>query len=145
MWGLIGRKDLTIKNIRRAFYALIIAFFIVSSLPLGVPMFSVPVGPFYFRSDHLIHMFIYFCITFMGVIVYSRAERKKAILFFIGIFVFAIIEEGHQMLVPGRDMSKGDLLFDFVGIGGAIIVHWILNRTNQLSWIVQEKSETKAS
>lgn len=103
-------------------------------------MFSIPIGPFHFRSDHLIHMCLYFAMAFAGVIVYSDASRQKRILFFVGIFVFALLEEGHQHWIPRRDMSKGDLLFDYVGILSAIAIHWILKRTNHLNWITREKS-----
>jgi VanZ family protein len=70
----------------------------------------------------LLHLLIYFFLGFL----FSRSFRtdkeksvfSRVVLISLMVITYGVLDEIHQMAVPGRDASVGDVIAD--GIGGVI-------------------------
>jgi VanZ family protein len=86
-------------------YALI---FLLSSLPAG----SLPSG----IPDFIPHFLEYAALAFFFVQVFRRPEQLPAMaLAFFLIAILAILDEWHQLSVPGRVCSLLDWAYDLAG------------------------------
>ncbi len=85
-----------------------------------LPGFTVSIYDFIFKKAA--HMFVYailYLLLFRAYLVTqsSHANSKKQYLIPIALgLVYAITDELHQSLVPGRHASPRDLLYDSLGM-----------------------------
>ncbi|MCS5423161.1 MULTISPECIES: VanZ family protein [Psychrilyobacter] len=63
----------------------------------------------------LAHLGIYMFLGFSVVLSFSIVDRKTLLLVFLGIFIFACIDELHQTFIPGRGGQFSDVLIDCAG------------------------------
>ena len=106
------------KSLSLIFLILIaIEIFYVSSLSFsgGSGGFSI--------TPTIYHAVVFFLFTFFAL----KSTNKIIIPILIAIF-YAILDEVHQIFVPGRSPSIGDVLIDSVGIFAAVIVYWLAFR-----------------
>ncbi|RLD13355.1 hypothetical protein DRI50_07350 [candidate division KSB1 bacterium] len=92
-------------------------------------------------EDKIVHFLIFGILGWLlvrGMIMEStKWIRRNA--YFIAVlvgFLFALSDEWHQSLVPGRDASVGDLLADILGIAFFIWYFYQKQRRKDLSTIL---------
>ena len=84
---------------------------IISSIP-DVPVNTrVETNALSFRLDYLLHFVAYTVIAFL----FGKAYYPS-LFGFVLLARFALLEEGHQLLIPGRTFNPVDLWFDLLGI-----------------------------
>ena len=93
----------------------IIIFYVSSlSFPNGTP------GPEFYLKPIMYHFTIFFLLSFFLLISLIKGEKNKLILLLVfGILIsifYGILDELHQLFVPGRDSSVADALTDSAGI-----------------------------
>lgn len=110
------------------FWLWTIALFTGTSLPGS----SITLPDFQF-SDKFAHFFAYAGVGFLlrRLIPHLRAEFWKKsytnISITIGVFM-GIIDELHQIFIPGRDASLGDLLADIIGVVLGIFIYYLAKK-----------------
>jgi len=113
-------------NYHKIFFFFLIAIIIVSSIPnLSTPKIAIT-HRFTIRMDYIFHLFEYFCFV-SSFLLWQIQERKKHnltyFLFAAVLFVlFALIEELHQQIIPGRVCNPIDFIYDCLGIFLAFII-----------------------
>lgn len=76
----------------------------------------------------LYHVPLYAGLGFFILQAISRGQALaahqwgRAAFTFVAAGLFAMLVEGHQFSVPGRDWSFGNLLLDLAGVAGLLIV-----------------------
>lgn len=114
-------KDITVKQIITAylppiFWASIIFIF---SSQATLPGFSESVYDFVLKK--FAHIFVYlvlYLLVFRAVHTTIKKEYTKTILFLpiLICFLYAISDEFHQSLVPGRYATLRDIAYDMLGV-----------------------------
>ena len=99
------------------FWVLSIA--IVSSIP-HLPTAKIDTGRIEIRLDYLIHFLEYGALIFLTLLSFIRKDfllsLKKYILITIAVIIFALADEFHQKLIPGRTFNPKDLMSNITGI-----------------------------
>jgi len=102
----------------------VLMIIIVSSIP-SIPTLKVHTARSVIRLDYLIHFFEYGLLTFMAFLHFVSSEfrlnYKKIILITVSIILFAVIDELHQKLIPGRSFNVKDIISDIAGILAAVV------------------------
>jgi len=111
-----------------------VAIFGFSAIP-GIGIIRIPL-----RVDKLIHGSIYFILcllvwrAFFYQVRYPRVQRRAILWAFFFSCLYGIIDESHQVLVPGRTPDVYDAVAD--GTGALVFVlfyWWVLRRRVQPS------------
>lgn len=132
------------KKLRIIFVTLLFLLIIVSSLPIdGLGASRSFFGLFTYRADHVVHFCIYAFVSYLGFSAFGNGKKvKHLLLLFIGLLIFALLEEGHQKWIPLRDASWGDYFFDVLGIIagtiGFFLFQWV-QKIRYLKTIPQKK------
>ena len=94
-----------------------------------IPVETIP--RLFDTQDKLEHFFAYFILSILLMLSFSiqsrflSIRRNAVLVSVIAIFLYASIDEIHQMLVPGRYCDVYDWLFDIVGgISGILIISY---------------------
>ncbi len=111
-------------------YLPLILYWILLFTLTSLPSQSVPsVGV----NDKLEHMLAYFGLSFLLylALVFQKRSimlRNNAVLFtLLIIFVYSILDEVHQLIVPGRSCEFLDFLADMVGgIVGLLVIKFVI-------------------
>jgi VanZ family protein len=92
---------------------------IVSSIP-NIPTLKIHTARSEFRLDYLMHFCEYGFLAFLAFLSFAGSELrmslKKWILITLGLILFAVLDEFHQKLIPGRSFSIKDILSNITGI-----------------------------
>src|SRR2546428_1573893 len=101
------------------------AIFVSSSYPVPETVARVP--------DKGLHFAAYFILGFLYGNAFttgfqSRLKLRHVVWATALSTAFGALDEWHQNLVPTRDMSAADVLFDGIGSAGAAIVCWLATR-----------------
>jgi VanZ family protein len=109
-----GKKDITLET--AVFYWLLTVcymglIFYLSSLH-NIPLPSLPRN-----FDKIIHMCAYIPLAYMFYLALRKSGINKYTFVLALIFasIYGVTDELHQVIVPGRDASAGDLLADALG------------------------------
>lgn len=103
---------------------------IVSSIPyLTVP---VPDRLAPDKAAHFLEYMIFSCF-FCLFLFYSRKSEKRIFTLTILLVAFALLDEFHQMFIPGRAFSWYDFGADFLGIISGWSILYIMNRKRETS------------
>jgi VanZ family protein len=109
----------------------LLTMIILSSLP-NIPTLKVHMAKSEIRLDYLLHFCEYGVLTFMTFLSFAGNEFKisytKIILIAASLILFAVLDELHQKLIPGRTCSVKDMASDVMGVITAIIFTIILFR-----------------
>jgi VanZ family protein len=114
-----------------AFMVLIIAIITVSSIP-SVPTLKIKTAHSSIRLDYLIHFCEYGALTFLALL--WRAEKDFSVnlsnfLFLTSfLMLFAIADEFHQKLIPGRTFNVKDIASNLLGVAAALVFCLIIFR-----------------
>ncbi len=104
--------------------AWLIAIFTVSSIP-RIPTLKIHISHSEIRLDYLIHFCEYGILAFMAFLSSAgngfRLNYKRLILITLSLCIFAVIDEYHQKLIPGRSFNVKDILSNISGILTALI------------------------
>jgi VanZ family protein len=104
--------------------AWVLAIIFVSSNP-SIPTLKIHTAKTEIRIDYLIHFCEYGILAFMAFLSFAGNEYKmssgKLILITLGLILFAILDEFHQKLIPGRAFNTKDILSNILGILAALL------------------------
>ena len=97
---------------------------ILSSIP-NVPTLKIHTARYVFRLDYLMHFGEYGLLSFLAFIYFAENEfrigYRKVIIIASCIILFAVLDELHQKLIPGRTYSTRDIMSDVTGVAAAIV------------------------
>lgn len=122
---------------RRAWWMVVVwvAFVeVLTSLPgSALPSVSVP-----FRIDWVAH----FCLYGMLGLLLARAAREslwpwqRLVLVALAISAFGVLDELHQLFIPGRSAEVGDWLMDTAGSATGIVAFTVTMRFDFWRWLI---------
>lgn len=102
----------------------LLTIIIVSSIP-SIPTLKIHTAKSEIRLDYLMHFCEYGLLTFLAFLYFASSEYrfnyKKFIYITISIILFAIIDEFHQKLIPGRTFNVKDIYSNISGIVASVI------------------------
>ena len=91
----------------------------LSSLP-NIPTLKIHTSKAEFRLDYIMHFCEYGFLTFLTLLSFAGNEFKikfiKVILITSSLMFFAILDEYHQKLIPGRSYSIRYILSNLSGV-----------------------------
>lgn len=129
MLAFINQNKSTLRII---FWLWLIFIAVVSSLP-NIPTQKINIWDEPFRLDYLEHFGVF--VLLMGVFVLWKSDEsgffslKKQLIFVLGILVFAVVDELHQLWIPGRSYNPLDLIYNLLGcITALFLTRYILKR-----------------
>jgi len=98
-------------------WVVLIVFF--SSLP-NTPKLKIDIPSFEIRIDYLLHFFEYFILAFLAMVTFNTVSGPgrpgRIAVIIIMLALFALADETHQLLIPGRSFNLTDLLSNFAGL-----------------------------
>jgi len=104
--------------------AWIVAIVTVSSSP-SIPSLRIHTEKTDIRLDYLIHFLEYASLAFLTYLAFAgkdfRIPAVRYLLFTSCLIIFAIADESHQILIPGRTFNPKDLLSNLAGIAGGLV------------------------
>jgi len=91
----------------------------LSSLP-NIPTLKIHTSKAEFRLDYIMHFCEYGFLTFLTLLSFAESEFRikflKVIIITSCLMFFAILDEYHQKLIPGRSFSLKDILSNLSGV-----------------------------
>lgn len=110
----------------------------VSSIP-SLPTLAIETERSVIRLDYLIHFIEYGIMLVLALMAFSDRlfgiQTRKFVIVTVGIVLFAIIDEFHQKLIPGRSFNVKDIMSNVAGIMAGVIFFLVLagliRRNNQ--------------
>jgi VanZ family protein len=97
----------------------VITIIIVSSIP-NIPTLKIHTAKHEIRLDYLMHFCEYGVLTFIAFLSFAGREFKigyrKELLIAISLILFAVLDELHQKLIPGRSYNIKDIMSNVTGI-----------------------------
>jgi VanZ family protein len=118
----------------------LLTIIVFSSIP-SLPTLKVHTARSEIRLDYLIHFFEYGLLTVMAFLSFVNSEfrlnYKKIILITISITLFAVIDEFHQKLIPGRSFNVKDIISNVAGILAAAVFCLLVFR--KISGVVEKE------
>lgn len=73
--------------------------------------------------DKLAHFTVYFVLSFFIYMMnYDKSYQQNRRLLFWTMLIMPLLDELHQIPIPGRYFSYYDLIADFLGIIGIILI-----------------------
>lgn len=97
---------------------------IVSSIP-NIPTLKIHTARSEFRLDYLLHFCEYGILSFMSFLSFAEKQfkinYKKFMMITVSLVLFAILDELHQKLIPGRAYSIRDIASNVTGIMAAVV------------------------
>jgi VanZ family protein len=99
--------------------AWLLTIIIISSIP-NIPTLKIHTARTEIRLDYLMHFCEYGVLTFIAFLSFSGKEfqinYKKIGLIAVSLILFAILDELHQKLIPGRSYNIKDIMSNVTGI-----------------------------
>ena len=112
--------------------AWVITIIIVSSIP-NIPTLKIHTAKREIRLDYLMHFCEYGVLTFIAFLSFAGREFKigyrKVLLIPISLIIFAVLDELHQKLIPGRSYNIKDIMSNVTGIVTVIIFTMFMFRS----------------
>ena len=122
--------------------AWIIIILVVSSMP-SIPTLKIQTAKSEIRLDYIIHLGEYAVLAFLAFLTYSGNEYssgiKKFSIIFISLVAFAVLDEFHQKLIPGRSFNVKDIESNIAGIiVASVFCIWIFRIIRKRSLIMRD-------
>ena len=109
----------------------LLTIIIVSSIP-NIPTLKIHTARAEIRIDYLFHFIEYGLLALMAFLTFApndfKLKGKKYLTITLGLILFAILDEYHQKLIPGRSFNNKDILSNITGIVAAAIFCIVLFR-----------------
>jgi VanZ family protein len=133
MSGQTASRGTSLNNMNRliiwckpfARYILIfwfLAIISVSSIP-RLPIPAIHTAHSVIRLDYLIHFCEYGFLAFLSFLMLAdkmfRLRYRKLIIITLCLILFAVLDEFHQKLIPGRTFNVKDIISNIAGIVSA--------------------------
>jgi VanZ family protein len=104
----------------------------VSSIP-HLPTPKIETGKGEIRLDYLIHLCEYGALIFISLLSFVKKDfmlsLKKYVLITLAVIAFALADEFHQKLIPGRTFNPKDIISNLTGIiAGAILCYFLFKK-----------------
>lgn len=104
---------------------------IISSIP-NIPTLKIHTARAEIRLDYLMHFCEYGFLTFVTFLSFAgnefRISYRKILLITISLIIFAIADELHQKLIPGRSYNIMDIMSNITGILAGIFFMLVVFR-----------------
>ncbi|HOW38954.1 MAG TPA: VanZ family protein [Bacteroidales bacterium] len=101
----------------------------VSSIP-SLPTLKLETEGSVIRLDYLIHFMEYGIMIVLALMAFSdrlfSMQPGKLVIVTAGIVLFAIVDEFHQKLIPGRSFNVKDILSNVTGITSGVIFYLLI-------------------
>jgi VanZ family protein len=114
-------------------WILIITIF--SSIP-SIPTLKIHTAGKEIRLDYLFHFCEYGFLAFLSYLSFQGRDFKislqKYLVITIFLIIFAILDEYHQKLIPGRSFNVNDILSNMTGIIAGLLFCIIVFRIVRL-------------
>jgi VanZ family protein len=111
--------------------AWIITIICVSSIP-SIPTLKIHTSKTDIRLDYLIHICEYAFLALLALLSFTgddfKMTLKRTFIISVSLILFAIIDEFHQKLIPGRAFNVNDIISNILGILAALVFCIILFR-----------------
>jgi glycopeptide antibiotics resistance protein len=84
--------------------------------------------------DKMVHFGLFAVFAFLWARVFNNSKRKRIKKskyipnFLVFVFVFAILVEYIQRLVPGRSFDYMDILFNIMGVAAGAVLFYYLHK-----------------
>ncbi|MFO7755459.1 MAG: VanZ family protein [Bacteroidales bacterium] len=126
----IIRRLIPVSRYLLAVWVLLII--VASSVP-GIPTPKIETARSEIRLDYIIHFVEYGGLAFLAVLSFTPPSLSVSLtrLAYLsgGLVLFALADEFHQLLIPGRTFNPVDIAFNIGGIlAGVIITAIIIKR-----------------
>lgn len=118
----------------------IILILVVSSIP-SIPTLKIHTAKSDIRLDYAIHFFEFGFLAFLAYLTFTsndfKMPVKEYLLITLLVVCFALFDEFHQKLIPGRAFNVKDIISNLTGIVASLafsIVVFrkiVLNKANQ--------------
>ncbi|MBK7131900.1 MAG: VanZ family protein [Bacteroidales bacterium] len=107
----------------------------VSSIP-SIPTLKIHTAKSEIRLDYLIHFCEYGLLAGMAFLAFVSSEfkmtNKRFFLITSCLILFAVLDEYHQKLIPGRAFNLKDIYSNIAGILAALVFCVVVFRGNCL-------------
>jgi VanZ family protein len=107
----------------------LVAIATVSSIP-HLPSPKIDTGKIEIRLDYLIHFCEYGALIFLSLLSFVRKDfhlpLKRYISITFAALLFALADEFHQKLIPGRTFNPKDIMSNIVGIASGLILSYYI-------------------
>ena len=82
------------------------------------------------------HIPVFACLSFLWLKSFPRTQNQTTALFILsGLVLFAVSDEFHQSMIPGRTAAISDFVLDVIGISLGFVAFKILDRINMIDRI----------
>jgi VanZ family protein len=109
----------------------VVTIIVMSSIP-NIPTLKLHTAKSDIRLDYLMHFCEYGLLTFLTYLAFVRSDFKvvktKFFLITLGLILFAVVDEFHQKLIPGRSFNFFDMASNFTGITAACVFSFAVFR-----------------
>ena len=114
------------------FITWIVIIAVISSIP-NLPTPKITTGKVELRIDYIFHFCEYAFLTFITFLTLVRKDFKltlqKYLLITLCLIIFAVADEYHQKLIPGRSFNVKDILSNLSGVSGGLLFCIVVFRT----------------
>ncbi|HEX2968709.1 MAG TPA: VanZ family protein [Bacteroidales bacterium] len=104
--------------------ALVVLILSVSSTP-DIPTLKIHAGKKTLRLDYLIHFCEYGALSVIAFLTFSGRQFSAGLIRFSavtsGLILFAVADEFHQKIIPGRTFSPYDVTSNLLGVFAALL------------------------
>jgi VanZ family protein len=112
----------------KLFTVWMIAIITVSSIP-SLPTLKIETERSSIRLDYFIHICEYGVAAVLALMAFSDSKFiisvKKIIIVTAALILFAVIDEFHQKLIPGRSFNVKDILSNITGVAAGV-AFWLI-------------------
>ena len=102
----------------------IIAIIVASSVP-SIPTLKIHTAKIEIRLDYLVHFLEYGSLAFLTFLSFSEKDSRmsylKYLVLTICLILFAVADESHQVIIPGRSFNPKDIISNLIGIAGGLV------------------------
>lgn len=102
----------------------IITIIFVSSVS-SIPSLKIHTSKADIRLDYLIHFLEYCALAFLTYLTFSgkdfRISLRKYLIITVCLVLFAVADESHQIIIPGRTFNINDIISNLAGIAGGLV------------------------
>lgn len=117
------------KNKKLLVYTPLVVYWFILFISTSLPLKSVPsIG----LSDKLMHtvayaglaVLLYLTLKFQNK--YELFKKAPVVFTFVIGMIYAVVDELHQLLIPGRKCDIIDIIADSIGIIFGLLVIWLI-------------------
>jgi len=104
--------------------AWVVAIIVISSIP-SIPVLKIHTEKTDIRLDYLIHFLEYGSLAFLTYLSFSGKDFNmsclKYLILTVCLILFAVADESHQVIIPGRTFNPKDIISNIIGIVGGLV------------------------